>query len=56
MSMIATVAAAPLLLAGSMPEAGGEAPPLELAASDGRTYSLAKATGTTVLVFYRGLW
>ena len=55
MSML-VAASAPWLVAGSIPEVGNTAPPLELKASDGQSYSLAKAEGTTVLIFYRGLW
>ena len=37
-------------------EVGHAAPELELPAADGTSRSLAAADGTTVLVFYRGLW
>ena len=35
---------------------GHAAPGLKLPAADGTSRSLAAADGTTVLVFYRGLW
>jgi hypothetical protein len=50
------IAAAPFVTAGSTPEVGAAAPPLELAAPDGESYSLPRAEGPTVLIFYRGLW
>ena len=50
------VAVAPFVTAGSTPGVGDAAPPLELAASDGDTYSLPRAEGPSVLIFYRGLW
>lgn len=53
---ILVAASAPWLVAGSIPEVGNSALPLELKSSDGQTYSLAKAEGTTLLIFYRGLW
>lgn len=37
-------------------EVGAGAPPLELAAADGTSRSLAAANGPIVLIFYRGLW
>ena len=37
-------------------EVGQTAPELKLPAADGTLRSLAAADGTTVLVFYRGLW
>lgn len=37
-------------------EIGRAAPELKLAAADGTSRSLAAAGGTTVLIFYRGLW
>jgi peroxiredoxin len=37
-------------------EVGHAAPEIELPAADGTSRSLAAADGTTVLVFYRGLW
>ena len=37
-------------------EVGQAAPELKLPAADGSSRSLAAADGTTVLVFYRGLW
>jgi hypothetical protein len=37
-------------------EVGSAAPELKLPAADGTSRSLAASEGTTVLVFYRGLW
>lgn len=37
-------------------EVGRAAPELRLPATDGVMHSLADADGTTVLIFYRGLW
>ena len=37
-------------------EVGSAAPELKLPAADGTSRSLAAADGTTVLIFYRGLW
>ena len=37
-------------------EVGDAAPGLKLPAADGTSRSLEAADGTTVLVFYRGLW
>jgi len=46
------------VLAADLPglEVGGPAPELKLPAADATSRSLAAADGTTVLVFYRGLW
>ena len=46
------------LIAAEAPavEVGGAAPELKLPAADGTSRSLEAADGTTVLVFYRGLW
>lgn len=45
-------------IAGESPvlEVGQAAPELKLPAADGSSRSLAAADGTTVLVFYRGVW
>lgn len=40
----------------SVVQVGQAAPELKLSAADGTSRSLAAADGTTVLVFYRGLW
>ncbi len=47
-----------LAVAGNtpVPGVGAAAPELELRSTDGSTRSLAAATGSTVVVFYRGLW
>jgi len=37
-------------------DVGSAAPPLQLAASDGSSRSLAAIDGPKVLIFYRGLW
>jgi hypothetical protein len=51
MSSISAIAAeAPVV------EVGHAAPELKLPAADGTSRSLAAADGTTVLIFYRGLW
>ena len=52
-----TVSSLPLLAAeGPALGVGSAAPALQLPAAGGGTKSLAAADGTTVLIFFRGLW
>jgi peroxiredoxin len=56
--MVSTAVAAAGLTAsaGSLPDVGSAAPPLQLAGADGGSRSLAATDGPKVLIFYRGLW
>ena len=48
--------ALPAAAGSPSPEVGTAAPPLQLAAGDGSSRSLAAIDGPRVLIFYRGLW
>ncbi len=57
LTFLLTMSSLPAIAADApVVEVGRAAPELKLPAADGTSRSLAAAEGTTVLVFYRGLW
>jgi hypothetical protein len=54
--LLAAAVASPVQAGSPVLGVGSAAPPLELTAADGSSYSLGTGDGPRVLIFYRGLW